>query len=109
MQRWLCGPFIDQGGAWSCGWGKYGQLGWRRTATPLHAKDVGALQQRELHEQGVQEALRSTGCIVAQADQVHFSNVRMASQGPMGGWEGVVCGLWSSYLWTTEEATRVDG
>ncbi|KAI8361061.1 regulator of chromosome condensation 1/beta-lactamase-inhibitor protein II [Mortierella sp. GBAus27b] len=91
----------DQGHAWSCGWGKYGQLGNQRATSTLQPRE----QKQELHEQGVQELLEqmlgSTGCIVAQADRFHFSKVEATpTEQP---WRGVTCGQWGSFLWTAEQ------
>ncbi|KAF9172847.1 RCC1 domain-containing protein 1 [Mortierella sp. AD010] len=75
----------DLGQAWSCGWGKYGQLGQGNTSDSIDVK-----QQQE-------QIIRMKGTVVRQSDQFHFKKV-IGQTGK--SWKDIVCGLWNTFMWT---------
>ncbi|KAG9319188.1 hypothetical protein KVV02_003251 [Mortierella alpina] len=72
----------DKGRAWSCGWGKYGQL-----SEPAQAKDM--------NQQQAFERMLSGGCGTSRTDQFLFR--RMVHDDWMV--TGLCCGLWSTFVY----------
>ncbi|KAG0209002.1 RCC1 domain-containing protein 1 [Mortierella sp. GBA30] len=72
----------DEGCVWTCGWGKYGQLG--DFAAPEFQKEQKALKM-----------LLSTGGDTARVDQFLFKKVKV--DGTLVS-SAVTCGLWSTFL-----------
>ncbi|KAF9207981.1 hypothetical protein BGZ49_010092 [Haplosporangium sp. Z 27] len=66
----------DLGQAWSCGWGKYGQLSQKSLYKPT----------------AITKTLGASG----ELDQFLFKKVFKETTKP---WDGVVCGHWSTSLW----------
>ncbi|KAI9232271.1 MAG: regulator of chromosome condensation 1/beta-lactamase-inhibitor protein II [Podila humilis] len=68
----------DQGNAWSCGWGKYGQLEPQESSHRTKPHDVGSLSKQDD---------RYTFQKIAQKhDSIYY-------------WRNVICGRWSTFLW----------
>ena len=73
---------IDEGQIWSCGWGKYGQLGPQQTSAEALSSEL------------------PSSVLLSIPDRYTFERVA-----GMGGHDGVqvnglVCGLWNTFLWT---------
>ncbi|KAK3841124.1 MAG: regulator of chromosome condensation 1/beta-lactamase-inhibitor protein II [Linnemannia gamsii] len=93
----------DEGRVWSCGWGKYGQLG----------QDESVLQDRSGSGQGSKNAmefkqkmLRSKGSLAIGEDRYLFGEVTV---GGMRRWAGVCCGRWSTFVWSEGRGGRRSG
>ncbi|KAF9583263.1 hypothetical protein BGW38_009884 [Lunasporangiospora selenospora] len=77
----------DKGEVWSCGWGKYGQLGLE--AALVKDKTLVGMEDR---------MLRTQGTTVIMDDQHQMQKVFVTTN--TKPWIGLVCGLWSTFLWT---------
>ncbi|GJJ75874.1 hypothetical protein EMPS_08232 [Entomortierella parvispora] len=71
----------DQGQVWSCGWGKYGQLGPQETPTEASTPKL------------------SSRVLSVIPDQYTFQRVARL-EGHSVQARGLVCGLWNTFLWT---------
>lgn len=91
----LCYAFVDEGRVWSCGWGKYGQLGQgESSSTSPPPSDLGEMDRQKEE----MDLLRSMGSIMVEGDRYLFGP--LVESGGKQVWTDVCCGRWDTFVWS---------
>ncbi|KAK5815688.1 regulator of chromosome condensation 1/beta-lactamase-inhibitor protein II [Linnemannia elongata] len=85
----------DEGRVWSCGWGKYGQLGQgESSSTSPPPSDLGEMDRQKEE----MDLLRSMGSIMVEGDRYLFGP--LVESGGKQVWTDVCCGRWDTFVWS---------
>lgn len=95
--------FLDKGQVWSCGWGKYGQLGQDEsfTTTSSSPSNIDEEDRQRRRKKKNKVLLRSKGSVMAEEDRYLFRPV-VKERGRKQAWTDVCCGRWSTFMWQEE-------
>ncbi|KAF9910929.1 hypothetical protein EC991_005103 [Linnemannia zychae] len=104
----------DRGRVWSCGWGKYGQLGQDESLQLQHGASPGRGGEDGIESGIKQKLLRLKGCLAMENDCYYFGqSAKENEETGMTGvgsklqrWLGVCCGRWSTLVWSQGDKTK---